>query len=204
VRVLPAGPRAFLVEVDERRDVRRLYHEVLQRRAVGGLDDLVDVVPGASSVLLHFANEEGARLADEVPGWTLPAVTAQAERLVTIPVRYDGPDLAEVARLAGLSMDDVVAAHSGAELQVAFCGFCPGFAYLTGLPESLHVPRRPEPRTAVPARAVGIAAEFTAIYPQASPGGWHLIGTALVDPWDEHRSPPALLEPGDQVRFVVR
>jgi KipI family sensor histidine kinase inhibitor len=202
VRVLPVGPRALLVEVDDLQQVRRLYDEVSRRRATGALD-LVEVVPAARTVLLQFASNVGA-LADELPGWTLPASTTPAGRLVTVPVRYDGPDLQEVARLAGMTIDDVVAAHSGAQLHVAFCGFSPGFAYLTGLPEVLHVPRRPAPRTAVPAKAVGIAGEFTGIYPRSSPGGWQLVGTALVDPWDGHRDPPVLLQPGDRVQFVVR
>jgi KipI family sensor histidine kinase inhibitor len=132
----------------------------------------------------------------------LPDTTPSPGRLVTVPVRYDGPDLPDVARLAGVTVDDVVRLHTGAKLEVAFCGFSPGFAYLTGLPAALHVPRRPEPRPAVPTRAVGIAGEFTGVYPRSSPGGWQLIGTALVDPWDEHRRPAALLSPGDRVRFL--
>jgi KipI family sensor histidine kinase inhibitor len=203
VNVLPMGPRALLVDVGNVEDVRRLYAEVQRRRADGQLADLVDVVPAARTVLLQFVTRV-AILANEVATWELPTTEPQTGKRVTVPVRYDGPDLREVARLAGLPVDEVVALHSGADLTVAFCGFSPGFGYLTGLPEILHVPRRPEPRSAVPANAVGIAGEFTGVYPRSSPGGWQLVGTALVDTWDDQRDPPALFEPGDRVRFVVR
>jgi KipI family sensor histidine kinase inhibitor len=195
------GPRALLVDVGNLGDVRRLYEEVQRCRAAGGMPDLVEAVPAARTVLLQFAADVGT-LADELPGWVLPASAASVGDLVTVPVRYDGPDLHDVARLSGLSVDEVIAIHSGTDLTVAFCGFSPGFGYLTGLPEVLHVPRRREPRSAVPANAVGIADEFTGVYPRPSPGGWQLVGTALVDPWDERRDPPALFAPGDRVRFV--
>lgn len=203
MNVLPMGPRALLVDVGSVEDVRRLYAEVQRRRANGELVDLVDVVPAARTVLLQFAANVGS-LADEVVTWELPTTPPRTGKRVTVPVRYDGPDLPEVAQLAGLSVDEVVALHSSADLTVAFCGFSPGFGYLTGLPDILRVPRRPEPRSAVPARAVGIAGEFTGVYPRPSPGGWQLIGTALTEMWDDQRDPPALVEPGDRVRFVVR
>jgi KipI family sensor histidine kinase inhibitor len=201
VKVLPMGPRALLVDVGNLGDVRRLYEEVQRRRAAGDMPDLVEAVPAARTVLLQFAADVRT-LADELPGWVLPASAASAGDLVTVPVRYDGPDLHDVARLSGLSVDEVIAIHSGTDLTVAFCGFSPGFGYLTGLPEVLHVPRRREPRSAVPANSVGIAGEFTGVYPRPSPGGWQLVGTALVDPWDERRDSPALFAPGDRVRFV--
>ena len=119
-------------------------------------------------------------------------------------MRYDGPDLGAIARATGLDTAEVVRLHSGARYRVAFCGFSPGFGYLTGLPESLHVPRRADPRASVPARSVGVAGEYSAVYPRVSPGGWNLLGTALVDLWDTGAERPALLAPGDEVRFVER
>ena len=116
---------------------------------------------------------------------------------------YDGPDLAEVARLTGLDEDEVVAAHTGTPWRIAFGGFAPGFAYLTGGDERLRVPRRDEPRTTVPAGAVGLAGEFSGVYPRPSPGGWQLIGSTDAPLWDPDRDPPALLGPGGWVRFVV-
>jgi KipI family sensor histidine kinase inhibitor len=203
MNVLPMGPRALLVDVGSVEDVRRLYAEVQRRRADGQLVDLVDVVPAARTVLLQFARNVGS-LADDVVTWELPTTPSRTGKRVTVPVTYDGPDLPQVAQLTGLTVDEVVALHSSADLTVAFCGFSPGFGYLTGLPEVLHVPRRPEPRSAVPAGAVGIAGEFTGVYPRSSPGGWQLIGTALAEMWDDQRDPPALVEPGDRVHFVVR
>jgi KipI family sensor histidine kinase inhibitor len=197
------GPRALLVEVDDVAHAHAVYEEVQRRRTAGQLPDLVEAVPAARTVLLQFATHVGTHAGD-ITNWPLPASTTSRGRLVTVPIRYDGPDLQEVARLSGLSVDDVVAMHSGTELTVAFCGFSPGFGYLTGLPPVLHVPRRPEPRTSVPTNAVGIAGEFTGVYPRPTPGGWQLIGTALVNPWDERRDPPSLFVPGDRVRFVVR
>lgn len=121
---------------------------------------------------------------------------------VVLPVRYDGADLAEVARVTGLTEDEVVRRHAEGEYTVAFGGFMPGFAYLTGLDPALHVPRRATPRERVPAGAVAIAGEFAAVYPAATPGGWMLLGTCDVPLFDVDRDPPALLRPGTRVRFA--
>jgi KipI family sensor histidine kinase inhibitor len=108
-----------------------------------------------------------------------------------------------VAETAGLTTAEVVELHSGTEYEVAFCGFAPGFGYLVGLPEPLRQPRLDSPRTKVPAGSVGIAGEFTAAYPRATPGGWRLLGHTDVTLFDARRDEPALLEPGDRVRFEV-
>ncbi|MFB2583880.1 5-oxoprolinase subunit B family protein [Herbiconiux liukaitaii] len=121
---------------------------------------------------------------------------------VEIRVRYDGPDLEEVARLSGLSVDEVIAAHTRSTWSAAFIGFAPGFAYLTGDDRRLDVPRRSTPRPAVPAGSVALAAGYCGIYPRESPGGWHLIGTTDAVLWDASREQPALLAPGTEVRFV--
>ena len=119
-----------------------------------------------------------------------------------IAVSYDGPDLDEVARLTGLTAAEVIAAHTATPWRVAFGGFAPGFAYLTGGDPRLRVPRRGVPRTSVPAGAVALAGEFSAVYPQSSPGGWQLIGRTDTVMFDPARDPAALLRPGDRVRFV--
>ncbi len=124
---------------------------------------------------------------------------------VEIPVKYGGdagPDLAAVARACTLLESEVVERHRSGEYVVWFLGFVPGFAYLRGLDPRLYVPRRTEPRTAVPAGSVAIAGEYSGIYPSGTPGGWPLIGRTAVTPFDPHRDPPALLAPGDRVRFV--
>ena len=196
------GPDAVLVEVADLAGVGPVRAAL--RRA--GLPNLVELVPAARSVLAAFA--PGTGVPPELHA-ALDAVDAeQADdrqaRQVVLPVDYAGPDLDLVAETAGLADREVVELHSGAEYTVAFCGFAPGFGYLTGLPEPLRQPRLDSPRTKVPAGSVGVAGEFTAAYPRESPGGWRLIGTLAPgsDPlFDPRRDPPALLAPGDHVRF---
>jgi KipI family sensor histidine kinase inhibitor len=166
---------------------------------------LVDVVPGARTVVV--AVEPGTDLAAlrrAVLELEVDAVAALDGPVVEIPVVYEGPDLAEVAELTGLSPDEVVAAHTGTPWRVGFGGFAPGFAYLTGGDARLQVARRSEPRTSVPAGAVGLAGEFSGVYPRSSPGGWQLIGRTDAVLWDPDRTPPALLSAGAQVQFVAR
>ena len=118
-------------------------------------------------------------------------------------MRYDGPDLDEVARLTALSPEEVAARHLNAEYVVGFLGFAPGFAYLLGGDERLHVARRAEPRERVPAGSVALAGPYSGIYPRESPGGWQLIGSTTAILFDATRDPPALLVAGDRVRFVA-
>ena len=177
--------------------------------------DVTDVVPAARTVLL--LTREGAdlpalsaavrRLPDLVRltrgfGVDPGAKTVAKSHEVEIVVRYDGPDLDDVAALTGLTPAEVVAAHTGTPWRVAFGGFAPGFAYLVGGDPRLHVPRRERPRPSVPAGSVGLAGEFSGVYPRSSPGGWQLLGTTEAVLWDTDREPPALLRPGTTVRFV--
>ncbi|MGI5274610.1 5-oxoprolinase subunit B family protein [Nonomuraea sp. CA-218870] len=120
---------------------------------------------------------------------------------VTIPVTYDGADLESVAEAAGISVDEVVARHTGRELVVGWLGFAPGFAYLIGLDPVLHVPRLATPRTSVPAGSVAIAGPYSAVYPTASPGGWRLLGRTDARVWDVSAEPPTPFRPGTRVRF---
>jgi KipI family sensor histidine kinase inhibitor len=128
----------------------------------------------------------------------------EREGTIEIPVHYDGADLAEVGELTGLGERGVVEAHTGQTWTVAFAGFAPGFGYLVGEDDRLHVPRRSTPRTKVPPGAVGLAGEFSGVYPRESPGGWQLIGRTELRMWDLDRDPPALLQPGMHVRFTVQ
>ena len=191
-----AGRHGLLVELASLDEVLRLTAE-LRRRAPPGL---VEVVPAARTVLLTGHGLEA--LAGELRGWPLPPVPPAARDPVVIPVTYDGPDLDDVLARTGLAREELIALHTGAELRVAFCGFAPGFAYLAGLPERLHVPRHATPRTEVAAGAVGLAGEFTGVYPRSSPGGWRLIGRTALALWDEAVDPPSPLLPGTPVRFA--
>jgi KipI family sensor histidine kinase inhibitor len=189
------GPHAELIDADEPAALRA---EIV-RRALTGVED---VVPGARTVLVRWRPGPAPDLA-WAASWRPAGAAGRAGREVEIRVRYDGPDLDDVAARAGVTPDEVVALHTGAVYTVAFTGFAPGFGYLTGLPEPLRVPRRDSPRTRVPAGAVGLAGEFTGVYPRPSPGGWQLIGRTDQTLWDAAADPPALLTPGDRVRFVA-
>lgn len=169
------------------------------------LDGVEEIVPGGVSLLLRLSpGADAARIAVQVGMVDAPPGQRPPGELVEVPVVYDGPDLADVAELTGLTEPDIVRLHTGRELTVAMCGFAPGFAYLAGLPPELWVPRRDSPRTRVPAGAVGLANDRSGIYPRDSPGGWQLIGRTDVVLWDLDREPPALLRPGMRVRFRAR
>lgn len=131
----------------------------------------------------------------------LEAAPTPEARSVRIPVTYDGPDLAEVARRVGLTPDGLIEAHSGITFTVAFLGFVPGFAYLEGLPPELRLPRRATPRQRVEAGSVAIGGPWAGVYPLTSPGGWHLLGRTATRLFDPQAPDPILLRPGDRVRF---
>jgi KipI family sensor histidine kinase inhibitor len=200
MRALPVGERALLVEVSSGESAQALHAELLRRRADGSLS-VREIVPAARTVLLDGVDDP-ARLAAVLASWRIPPLPTRAEEAVEIAVRYDGPDLADVAALWGVTEAEVPVIHAAAEFRVAFCGFAPGFGYLTGLPARYDVPRRETPRTSVPAGSVGLAGPYTGMYPRASPGGWQLIGTTDAVLWDHARVPAALLAPGTRVRFV--
>jgi allophanate hydrolase subunit 1 len=198
VRVLPAGDRALLVEVADLAAVAAV-RVALERSPLPGQRDLV---PAARTVLVVLDRRPTPADVDALRALPLDAPPGPAGgQAVVLPVAFDGPDLAEVAELTGRPVPDLVAGLVAAELEVAFGGFAPGFAYLTGLPAELHVPRRTTPRTRVPAGSVGLAGPYAGAYPRASPGGWQLVGRTDAVLFDVDRNPPALLAPGTQVRF---
>ncbi len=195
--VRPYGQDALLAEVADPHQVSSLL------AAAAALDGAGEVVPGATTLLVRLS--EGADRARMISQLSLlePATLEPDRRpAIELAVVYDGADLAEVAGLTGLDPDRVVEVHLAATYTVRFCGFSPGWGYLDGLDERLQVPRRDEPRTAVPAGSVGIGGEFTGVYPRVSPGGWRLLGHSDAPLWDANRDPPALLTPGATVRFV--
>ncbi|GGK99709.1 5-oxoprolinase subunit B family protein [Streptomyces flaveus] len=200
MRALPVGDRALLVEVSTDGEAQALHADLVRRRAEGSLS-VREIVPAARTVLLDGLDDP-VRLAEQLAASQVPPVPPRAGEIVEIPVRYDGPDLAEVAAHWDVSPHEAARIHAAAEFRVAFCGFAPGFGYLTGLPARYGVPRRATPRTTVPAGAVGLAGPYTGVYPRPSPGGWQLIGTTDAVLWDHARVPAALLSPGTRVRFV--
>ncbi|MFD5422314.1 allophanate hydrolase subunit 1 [Streptomyces sp. NPDC127069] len=200
MRALVVGREALLLEVDSAGEVAALHAELLRRRDAGELGAVREVVPAARTVLLDGVREPGA-LAARIARWGVPPLAEAEGPLVTVPVRYDGPDLAEVARAWGVAEGEVAGLVGGIEFRVAFCGFAPGFGYLTGLPERLWLPRRATPRTAVPAGSLALAGEYAGVYPRSSPGGWQLIGSTDTVLWDPAREPAALFAPGVRVRF---
>ncbi|GJF31973.1 allophanate hydrolase [Kitasatospora sp. NE20-6] len=196
----PVGEDALLVGADSAEQVAALYAALLEHRA--DLPETAEIVPAARTVLLDGVADRAA-LARLLDGWTLPGHPPVAGPLVTVPTVYDGADLAEVAGRWGVSPEAAVRIHTGAEYRVAFCGFAPGFAYLTGLPGRYEVPRRSTPRSAVPAGSVALAGPYTGVYPRSSPGGWQLLGRTALPLWDAAREPAALLAPGTRVRFTA-
>jgi KipI family sensor histidine kinase inhibitor len=194
-----------LVEVGSLDEVDAVRVAILAAAARGDLPGLVELVPAARTVLVSVqpGGDGLARLREVLATAELDRPAELGRREVRIPVRYDGPDLALAADTAGLSVPELVELHSGAEYTVAFTGFAPGFGYLVGLPAALVQARLDHPRTSVPAGSVAIAGEFTGIYPRSSPGGWRLLGRTELELFDPNREPPALLVPGDRVRFEV-
>jgi KipI family sensor histidine kinase inhibitor len=200
MRLLAYGPGGWLVELAEPAVIG--YARAVERARHTGVGE---VVPGARTVLVHVrpgasAAVVGAWLRTVVPDVAEPGGATEE---VEIAVSYDGADLGSVAAACGMSIDEVVARHVATSYVSAFCGFAPGFAYLRDLDPALRLPRRPTPRTRVPAGAVAVADRYTAIYPSASPGGWHLIGHTDAPLWDPGRDRPALIAPGTAVRFVA-
>ncbi|GAA5154966.1 5-oxoprolinase/urea amidolyase family protein [Microbacterium pseudoresistens] len=171
--------------------------------AAAGIEGVRELIPAARTVLVRFdpalvsRAELERRLGDAVDGDDAAAEGPE----VRIPVHYDGDDLAEAADLLGVSAEELVRRHLAAEWRVAFSGFAPGFGYAVSNDPLFAVPRRATPRTGVPAGAVGLAGEFTGVYPRESPGGWQLIGRTDAVMWDPDRDPPALLVPGTRIRF---
>ena len=206
MKVTAFGDAAVLVEFEQRID-ERIVASALSIADAWESEGLGDAVPAYASVLLRFdplvlspkAAASRARLiAENRREATVPA----AGRLIDVPTRYDGPDVAEVAALSGLTSAELIALHAGREYTAFFLGFMPGFAYCGTLDPRIVAPRLATPRPRVPAGSVAIADGQTAVYPFDSPGGWRLIGRTEVRAFDASADPPALIAAGDRIRFV--
>ena len=210
MQVRAAGDAALLIDIDAPHATDQNGNGAAAIAAAlraADLPGIVDVVPGAATVLVSV--EPGRRIMADLAA-QLADLAAAAESggrqthadALTIDVCYDGPDLADVAALTGLTIAEVIERHQAAQYRVGWLGFAPGFGYLTGLdPVLATVPRLASPRQRVPAGSVSIAGGLAAVYPAASPGGWRLLGRTNARLWDSERDPPALLIAGLPVRF---
>ncbi|NMM89139.1 allophanate hydrolase [Rhodococcus sp. SRB_17] len=202
--ILPAGEHALLVDLESEAEVLAFIH-ALTRNTPAGVEDFL---PAARTVLVtctptadlthvrHDLNELAHTMSDAVTD------NGSDEAPFVIEVRYDGPDLDDVAKTLKMSRAEVISAHTSAVWRCAFIGFAPGFAYLTSNDTRFDIPRRPQSRTAVPAGSVALAGGYSAVYPRASPGGWQIIGSTDAVMWDLNSAPPAAVQPGRRVRFV--
>lgn len=205
-RVTPFGEAALLVELGD------VFDESVAgwARALADLWDLGPAVPAYASVMLSFDPDvmepeiAERRVRDLLAPGPRFSTTGRVSRTVEIPTRYDGADLADVAQRSGLSVDELVAVHTGREYSAIFLGFLPGFAYCGRLDPRIVAPRLERPREKVPAGAVAVADGQTAVYPFASPGGWRLIGTTDVVMFDPSVAEPSRIRAGDRVRFTQR
>lgn len=197
-----AGDRGWLIECADRHPAEVATSIRAQPWASG----LREVVPAATTVLVVAETAAGmgklaAGLRTVLNGPGAHPTGPPPGRRIVIPVRYDGPDLPEVAERLGLAPEEVARRHGAGEYRVGFFGFAPGFAYLDGVPESLRLPRLSSPRPRVAAGVVAIAGNQTVVYPGGTPGGWHQIGVTTTRLWDVTAEPPNRLAVGDRVVF---
>lgn len=203
----PLGDSAFTVTLGDEAssDLLKRIHAAAASVRRAELEHVCDVVPGHTTVTVFYdpLRTSFAEISPKVIRLVTgpQSRTPESPRQHVIPVRYDGADLNHVAAETGLTLAEVIQLHSRRTYTVELLGFAPGFAYLGEVDDRLSLPRRPQPRLRVPAGSVAIAGSQTAVYPLSTPGGWHLIGHTASVMFDPRRNPPALLGPGDQVRF---
>ena len=203
-RVVPFGESSFLVELSE------VFDETIAARALAIADqwDLGTAIPAYASVVLSFdaartkASDAERRISELIADTSAARPRAGTGRVIEIPTRYDGPDLADVASLSKLSVDELIALHSGREYTAYFLGFLPGWAYCGRLDPRIKAPRLESPRPRISPGTVAVADGQTGVYSYPSPGGWRLIGSTSVLMFDPARDEPSLLRAGDRVRFV--
>jgi KipI family sensor histidine kinase inhibitor len=197
MRILPAGDRAVLVELEDLDEVLGYYAALSASPPAG----VIDLIPAARTVLVTTDGTDLVELTRLLRSVQPISGSQTGGDLLEIPVVYDGEDLPDLAEILECSIDDVIKRHTTDDWTVAFCGFAPGFGYLTGT-TPWDIPRRSSPRTKVPTGAVALAGEFSGVYPRESPGGWQLLGHTDLKVFDQTREPAALFHPGRRVRFV--
>jgi inhibitor of KinA len=212
-RFLPAGDSAIVIELGSEIDpkINDAVFILVELIEAAKIPAVVEMVPTYRSLLVSYdplVSRYGEMidvLTDISTHIEERAAEEQAPRIVELPVVYggdDGPDLETVAENAGVTVQEVIDIHSGVDYRVYMIGFAPGFPYLGGLDERIATPRLKTPRISVPAGSVGIAESQTGVYPNASPGGWQLIGRTAVQLFDVAKPSPSLITPGSKVRFV--
>jgi inhibitor of KinA len=215
MRIEPLGDSALLVRVVEEFHPEQTLDAVLsaaRRIELAAIPGVIELAPAYTTIGIFYDpmrsggfDEVKTKIERAMQTSLEPArPRAGKESIIDVPVCYEAefaPDLAEVARHANLSEEEVVARHAAGSYRVTCVGFTPGFPYLSGLPVELATPRRANPRKEIPAGAVAIGGAQTGIYPRKSPGGWNLIGRTPLRLFDVQREPPALFHAGDQVRF---
>lgn len=195
-----AGLDGLLIDIDGIEAVHAFASAV---RAHPDSEQLREVVPGSASVLLIGDAAAAERIFADLQRMSFDLCSRNENQIVELQIRYDGPDLAEVAERSHLTVNEVITLHTSAQHNVDFLGFSPGLAYISGCPNEIAPPRRPNPRTRLSAGSVGIANGFTVIYPAQSAGGWSLIGTLHGDPmWNLEAEPPNRVQIGDRIHFV--
>jgi len=211
-QIVPAGDAVLIVQFAERVDpiINARAIALAERLRAAASLAVLDIVPTFRSVAVYFdpLRTDHDRLLAELQrlASTELAEDAQPREPIQIPVEYGGscgPDLADVARFARASEDEVVRLHTAVTYRVFMLGFVPGFAYMGSVDQRIAAPRRQTPRTAVPMGSVGVAGVQTGIYPSEVPGGWQLIGRTAIKLFDSSRVEPSLFKPGDAVRFVA-
>ena len=210
LRAVPLGDSAITIVLGTERSPALLkhVHAVAATLAAEKLAEVQDIVPAYLGVAVFYDslrtphNDMAAKLLAICERATGAPAMSDGIREHEIRVAYDGPDLEQVSVSTGLSVDEVIARHSGRSYSVDLLGFVPGFAYLSELDSALQLSRRSQPRPRVPAGSVAIAGAQTAVYPLDTPGGWHIIGRTDTVMFDASHDPPALLRAGDIVRFV--
>ena len=203
LRWRPYGATGVLIELDSTDEIHALHHRAL------GHPDVTESVPGATTLFVAGSRSPAdlVHLLTLLRGPAMPGgepagePTAGTPTIHEVDVVYNGTDLADVAALTGLGIDEVIVRHTAPTYVVAFLGFSRGFPYLAGLDPTIVVPRLATPRTSVPAGSVAMGAGYTGIYPASSPGGWRLLGRTDAQFFDEHADPPSRLMPGDRLQF---
>jgi KipI family sensor histidine kinase inhibitor len=210
LRAQPLGDSALTIAfgTEKTTELLKRVHAAAFSISAATLPEVDDVVAAYLSLAVFYDSGRTTygEIAPKVLGVCERASTGgpapEVSRTHEISVTYDGPDLEDVATSLGLSAEDVIDRHLGRTYNVDLIGFVPGWAYLSELDPSLHLPRRRQPRPRVPAGSVAIAGAQTGVYPLVTPGGWHIIGHTDTVMFDPSRDPPAILRPGDKVRFV--
>ncbi|MDV7338237.1 5-oxoprolinase subunit PxpB [Terasakiella sp. A23] len=195
------------ISIDINRYILVVHHMLKEEISQGHMAGLIETVPTFRSLTVHY--DPLKTLPDEVEALVRPYLV-KADHVLEeanhwdLPCCYDlsvAPDLEEVAVMKGVAVDEIVKAHARIEYDVFMLGFLPGFGFMGVTDPLLQLPRRAEPRTAVPKGSVAIANQLTAVYPSVSPGGWHLIGRMPVPLFDLSRDAPMMLAAGDRVKF---